>query len=126
MAILLTPFGYAFDGVSKLLPRGAPLETCLSFAVGAPAKFETQKVKTGFSAPVATKRDYPSLLRRQFQSELLQTLFQLPVEALRIFFHSETAHEVVCVSNQECGAFTATLEHSLEPQIKRVVQVHVG
>src|SRR6266516_3828527 len=56
MAMLLTPFGYAFDRATKLLPCGAPLQTCLSFAVGTPPKFETQKVKTGFPQTVATER----------------------------------------------------------------------
>src|SRR5260370_19292273 len=125
MAILLTPFGYTFDRAAKLLPCGAPLQTCLSFAVCAPAEFETQKVKTGLSPAVGTERYYPCLFRREFQSELPQTLFPLTLAAVRSFFPSEPAHEVVCVSNQDCGAPTTALEHSLEPQIKAIRQEHI-
>src|SRR5215831_9364939 len=98
----------------------------MSFAVRTPTKFETQKVEAGLSAAVATERYDPRLLRRQFQSELPQTFSQLPVETLCFFFLPEAAHKIVCVSVQESAASTATLEHSFEPQIKRIVQVHIG
>ena len=94
-------------------------------AVGAPTKFEPQKVETVFSTAVATERYYPRLVRRQLQSELPQTLFQFAVEALRLFFPFEATDEVVCVSMQERAPSTTALEHSLEPQIERVVQVHI-
>ena len=97
----------------------------LPFAVSAPTKFETQKVKTSFPATVTTERYDPCLFHRQFQSELSQTLFQLAIEKPSILFSPEAAHEVVCVTMQECFPSTTTPEHSLEPQIEHVVQVHI-
>src|SRR5215213_4067268 len=117
MAIFLTPFGYPFDGVAKLLSCGTPLQTCLSFAVAAPAKFETQKLEAGFPTTIATERHYPCLFRRQFQSKLPQTLCQLIVEVLCIFFPPEAADKVVCVSMQEGCASATLLKHFFKPQI---------
>src|SRR5205814_9824496 len=110
---------------TKLLPGGAPLETCLSFAVGTPTEFETQKVETGLSPAVATERHDPGLGRGEFQSEFPQTLLQLTIAALGIFFPLEAADKIVRISNQEGLASTATPEHFHEPQIERVVQVHI-
>jgi hypothetical protein len=96
---------------------------------------EAQKVDRLRTLPAAfarvslcesTKFDELGLGRFQGQAELPQPLAQSLLNSKGIFSVLETQHKVVDVSQHVGFAPQARLDHALEPEVERVVQVHVA
>src|SRR6266849_6755829 len=125
MPVLLAPLGEVRQRLRKLLAGRATLQMCFAAPILAPAKLKTQELKAGFGL-VPTERDDPRLLSGQGQQEFPQALTQRFVEGFGVLLLFECAHKVVRVSSQARLTVTALLDNLFKPQIKRVVQGHVG
>src|SRR5438093_10278964 len=92
-----------------------------------PVELKAEKVEPGGPELVpSTKGYYPSLVWSDLKAEFPQPQLQGLVESLGISLVLERADKIICVSNEARLPFTMGLDHRLEPQIQRVVQVHIG
>src|SRR5207247_3222209 len=72
-----------------------------------------------------TESNDPCLCGGQLKSELFQTKSQRLIKPLGVLLVLKPAHEIIRVSDQARLALAMFLHDVLEPQIQRVVQVHV-
>src|SRR5579863_1059205 len=106
----------------------------VAFPIAGAVQRETQKINRLWAPAatlarpllrIATEFDEFGLLRFQGQAKLPQSFAQRILDAKRILAILKAQHKVVDVSHQIGLASQPRLDHSFEPQIEHVVEIHV-
>jgi hypothetical protein len=89
-------------------------------------ELESQKVEpVGSRLVLSSERDYASLFKREFKSELFQSPPKRIVEGVGFVLILKRAHKIIGVADVTSLSSTIGLHYILKPQIERVVQVHI-
>jgi len=75
---------------------------------------------------IAAKFKQAGLVPMQFESEFLEPLSHRVPEALGICLQLKACHDVIGITHKDDLAFGLSLSPLLRPQVKDLVQVHVG
>jgi hypothetical protein len=127
LAILFAPLGEVGNRVAELLPRCSAHDVWLAGAVFVPAKLEPEKVEPRCAWLVGTREVHHSrLVSSQLEAELSEPKLESLEEGLGVSLILKCANEVIGVSDQTRFPLRVGLHHFLKPQIKRLVQVHMG
>lgn len=120
---------------TKFLPAGLALNPEPTLPALATIVGKTQEVKgVGFSSAVlefvacriSTKRNDSGFVLSNFEIEFTQSLNQRRVELLGFVFVLKAAHKVICVPYHVGFTLASRAYSLLKPQVKRIVQVHIG
>ncbi len=127
IATLLAPLGEVGDRVAQFLSGSSARDVRFARAVFVPAKLEPEKVEPRRAWLVAsTEVHHSSLVSSQLQAVLFESELKHLKEGRGVLFILECADEIIRVSNETRLASYVSLHHLLKPQVKCVVQVHVG